>query len=236
VEIESNLRNRIFFHGSQDKSDVRNIFRNGFHSEFIDRDGRWFRDGNLGIGVYLSCDWRTALWFGNILIQATVRESTRVLVSSVRPDPRVLEYLGREFGREVLEKDPRKVLPRNKHLTLEEFTAVFRLHYTEAWHSKRAESHPREFSKERSTHMALVHKLSRRLLHYGFNGFGNPEDDNGIVIMQAERVVPHRVVLDVPEEKHFDLTDPAVLAAASLPSLRKLFPAGAWEPKKSREG
>jgi hypothetical protein len=212
-----------FFHGSRDRDEVRSVFTQGFRSEFTDEEGRWFRDGNLGIGTYLSCDWRTALWFGNTLIQATVTKGTRVLDTSIPPERRVLKYLSREFGREILEpRDPRTVIPRNKSLLQREFIALFRHHFQEAWHSKDTIS---EAGKAGRTlkHAEMVHVFSRRMFHYGFHGFGHPSSDNGILIVQSERIIPERVLLDVPREKHEALVEPDSCRRVSLSQLVKQF-------------
>jgi hypothetical protein len=52
-------------------------------------------------------------------LEVTLRAGTRIL-DAKEPDPAVLSYLQKEFGREILTQPPWKSLPRNKQLTLEE--------------------------------------------------------------------------------------------------------------------
>ena len=141
-----------------------------------------------------------AAWFGPALLRITAVPGTRLLNSAIRPDEKTLEYLQREFGREILKKSPWKVLPRNKKLMLPELVCLFRYHYWRTW-DKAYSKDPYGCSKwpqQRLLHSRLLRDFRSMLVRYGFHGYGNPEDDNGIVVLAEDRLVLKEVVA------HFD--------------------------------
>ena len=92
-DINKNFKNYTFFHGTRDPLDALKILGGGFKREFVDEGKRYFRDGNLGIGTYLSCNWRTSLFFGQILLHVTLSKDTRILDMIKPPDRKILGYL-----------------------------------------------------------------------------------------------------------------------------------------------
>jgi hypothetical protein len=174
----------------------------GFRGEFYDEEGRWLRDGNLGKGVYLTCDWRTAVWFGPILLEATLTKGTRILDASPPADPNVLASLKREFGHELLVTgDIRKVVPTNKHLTLGELVELTRYFYHRVWDRDWSVERSWKFSAQGSRDARALNKTVSFLKRYGFHGYGHPQDDNGIIIFAPDRIQLSKVVraLDWPD-------------------------------------
>lgn len=207
-EIQTNFENLTFFHGCQDKADARTIRINGFSKEFVEQDGgrtvRYFRDGNLGSGTYLTCNWKTALFFGHIIIRATLQRGTFILDASQPPDTDVLAYLKREFGAALLtSKRPLDVLPRNKQLTRNEFVALIRHHYNKTWEEPVQRGLGLRWDAERQRHARALESLAKKLMRYGFHGFGNPSDDNGIVVFQTDRIKVLDIPVEIPWEEMF---------------------------------
>lgn len=195
-EILSNFDQHIFFHGTSPKS-ARKIAQQGFRVWLRDKEvGRYASGGNLGNGIYITCNWRMALWFGPVLLRVGLRSGTRVLNAAVMPDSKVLSYLQREFGREILKKPPWKVVPENKKLRQHELIALFRYHYEKTW--ERAYGFAK-WPKQREQHARLVDVFRSLLIRYGFHGYGNPEDDNGIVVFSGDRLVLVEKMGKVPE-------------------------------------
>ena len=65
--------------------------REGFRAGSYDEEGQWLPTwGILGSGVYITCKWRTALWFGPVLLKASIKPGTRILVLV----PGELDYWG----------------------------------------------------------------------------------------------------------------------------------------------
>lgn len=124
--VLDNFEKHVFYHGTSLEA-AESIAQHGFCVWFEDDEGgRYAGGGNLGTGLYLTCNWRIALWFGPILLRVAIRPGTRLLNSALPPDGKIVDYLQKEFGREILRKTPWKVLPKNKKLKLRELISLFR--------------------------------------------------------------------------------------------------------------
>ncbi len=125
-EILKNFDQHVFYHGTPIDNAV-GIIERGYGEGY----------GLLGSGVYITCNWLIALWamywkdyLGHgAILRVCISRGTRILNSSKKPDRKCLQYLRKEFGKEILEKHPRKVIPKNKRLTQKEFINLFRYHY-----------------------------------------------------------------------------------------------------------
>jgi hypothetical protein len=117
------------------------------------------------------------------------------------PDYRVLRQLRREIGEEILRKDPRTVLPRNKKLDLRQLVALARFHYAETYGATGNLGSEPAYRRNR-LHIALFERMKSSLVRYGFDGFGDPASDIGILILASDRVRLCQVVLAVPEPIH----------------------------------
>ena len=223
AETDLNLSKLTFFHGAKSSEDAAVIARMGFRVDFHDSDGRWMRDGNLGIGVYLTCNWKTALWFGQVLLRVSLIEGTRIFDASPAPDRNVLDGLTRRFGREVLtSNNPLRAIPSNKSLTFEELTALTRFHYKHTW-APRADN-ALAWDKKRIHHMRALRHCVSQLKKFGFHGYGDPVDDNGIVIFQPDRVRLDEVVADIPPHDYSILVDCVRLSGLTMTELRTMYP------------
>ncbi len=206
-DILTNLKNHSFYHGTT-LEEAELIAQKGFQVwttfDYDFGDGmqthRVPSSGNLGDGIYLTCNWRIALWFGSTLLQATLQPGTRILDASIPPDPQTLNYLQREFGRAIIKESPFKTIPHNKQLKLNELIALFRFHYQKSWQG--------HFGIKEWSHSKHLASFRSILIRYGFHGYGNPADDNGIVIFTHDRIQLNEVIADLPETRHVDyLTD-----------------------------
>ncbi len=200
-DVLANLKNHVFFHGTSLEAAER-IAHEGFRvwrSEtfnFGDGEEQFMvaSGGNLGVGIYLSCDWHVALVFGSTLLRVTLKPGTRLLDSTAPPDASVLRYLQREFGRAVLRDSPYKVLPRNKQLKLHELVALFRFHYQGTWEKQYGMSWS-AWPRVRKLHASLLDRFRSMLIRYGFHGYGDPRDENGVVIFSGDCLELVEVVL-----------------------------------------
>jgi hypothetical protein len=193
LDTLQNLKRHIFYHGTTAPA-ANVIEREGFRTGFYDRDGRWSTTwGLLGTGVYLSCSWQMALFFGPALLRVGVKPGTRILDVSEPPDSHVLQYLQREFGRDILRKPSWKVLPSNKKLTLSEVVALVRFHYQRsyAWTTPTG---PRG-SRSEPRHAKLLGSFRSVLIRYGYDGYGDPGNDVGMVVFSPGQLIVEGVVL-----------------------------------------
>ena len=191
AEIVENLQSHVFYHGTSFLA-VWPIAKRGFqvwHEPGVEEDviRRFPGGGDLGKGIYITCDWRVAAYFGDAILQVGLRPGTRILDASVPEDSATIDYLRREFSREILEQMPHKVLPRNKHLTQRELIGLVRYHYARGWHDRIFDSRKRwnESEEHRKVYWALLGELAQ----CGFHGVGNPGSHHGIVMFDGDRVV-----------------------------------------------
>ena len=199
-----NIAGKAFFHGTS-KRNARRILKGGFCDWSWTAEtplkkhkaargiARWMHGGSYGRGTYITCNWRSALYFGPVLFRVELQPATRILRLDVPTDGKVLDTLKREFGREILTKSPRKVIPVNKRLTLNEAIQLARHHVA----AKESASFP---SPRADQHEKLMLDLRNILVRYGIQGWGEPSDLCGIVVFATDRLKVSEVVLSLPTE------------------------------------
>jgi hypothetical protein len=190
-------RNEIYYHALNYSIDYYAIKREGFRTETQDEDGRWFRDGNLGVGLYLTKNWKVTAIFGELLVDVEVQSGTKIIDASIKPKRRTLDYLIAEFGKEIVTSDsPLKVLPKNKKLKESELVELLRYQYCQAWEKDwgRSKEGYQKFPIKRIKHLDALNSCVSLLKKYKYHGFGNPQDDNGIIVFSADRVRLNRVI------------------------------------------
>ena len=197
--------NQVFYHGTS-KRNARHILKEGFRDwSWIEstplikhkaKQGitKWFHGGYYGHGTYITCNWRAALYFGPVLFRVELQANTRLLDLGTPPEPRVIDSLVREFGREILTKSPHKVMPRNKRLTLDEAIQLARYHaenmgYYNGRKADLQQNHEKQFLELRSI-----------LIRYGIQGWGETSDLGGIAIFATDRIKAREVIVSLPTE------------------------------------
>ena len=207
-EILKNFDQHIFYHGTSYQNATGIIGRG--YGEGV---------GLLGSGVYITCNWLIALWAmywkycdHGAILRVGISKGTRILNSAKKPDRKCLQYLRKEFGEEILKKHPRKVIPKNKRLTQKEFINLFRYHY---WNFQEKEKDrfggssrffwdyiPEGAGGEKRAkgtrfHKSLCFKLVSDLrIQYQFDGFGNPEDEFGVVIFEGNHLKVKEIIFE----------------------------------------
>ncbi len=206
-EIINNFHNHVFYHGTS-LYKAESIYRHGFRVWFRDDETGclYTCDGLLGNGVYITCNWKIASFFGFVILRVEILPGTRILNSSLPPDPKVIESLQKEFGRGILNKAPWDAIPKNKQLKLSELIAIFRYHYHYTWIKnygilKDGFLKP---SLKQDRHRRLMKCFKNLLVRYGFDGFGNPSDSMGIVIFSEKRVILRELVADMAGMKNIE--------------------------------
>lgn len=233
-EILQNLGTHVFYHGTSLEA-AESIAREGFRVWFTDAEGdHYARGGNLGNGIYISCNWRMAMFFGPTLLRVTVQPGTKLLNAALPPDMACIDSLKREFGREILIKSPWKVLPKNKKLKLGEVIALLRYHYLHTW-EKYYRKDPQcslRCPKRPEVHGLCLDDFRRVLIRYGFHGYGSPASDNGIVVFAGDRLMPAEVIAEVSSDAsgRWGTVDPAEFA--SLDQVKDAFRRGGSERAK----
>jgi hypothetical protein len=225
-DVLHNLERHVFYHGTSLEA-AESIATEGFRAWFMDPEyGQYSGYGNLGTGVYITCNWRTALWFGPVLLRVAVAPSTRLLDATLPPDDKCIDSLRREFGREILRKSPWKVVPRNKKLRRAEVIDLFRYHYRWTWEKDYGRDRDgfRRWPKRQEMHSQRLDDFRSVLVRYGFDGYGNPDDDNGIVVFAAERLSLEEVVAEIPSSEYIlDGLECRFSRFAGLEEARRVF-------------
>lgn len=212
-----------YYHGTSPKA-ARAIARQGFRVWFDDPEiGRYASGGNLGCGVYLSAEWRVALWFGPTLLRVALRAGTKLLDASIPPDPGALDSVRREFGHEVLTHAPWKALPANKRLALPELIALVRSHYRAAWENTSTDG-PASPRKRRLVALDELRRYRSMLVRYGFHGYGNPSDDNGIVIFAEDRIASAKPIAAIPSDAYERSWKTGFESYPNIEDIEKKFP------------
>jgi len=184
-----------YFHGTTPRR-ARLIRREGFRIGPImlpgDDEPYYLGYGNIGYGTYISENWRVAVWFGYSLLRIRLEPGTRLLTMPSEPDGKILKYLKREFGKDILNTDRLdRVLPNNKRLTLKEHVAVLGYHYREVgryfWSPDRDLNEKKWTSKRK--HVLAMHNIGSDLRRFGIHGYGDPQGFNGIVVFEPSRLV-----------------------------------------------
>ena len=193
---------RTFYHGTS-KCCARAILRQGFRDwswtensyrfRYLKKRGidRVMHGGALGNGTYITCNWKTGLHFGPVLFRVELRPGTRLLNLDVPPVAGTLDRLRREFGHEIMTRNPLKVMPRNKRLTLDEAIQLARHHLAAKYRAPWGHD-------TRYFHHARVMELRSILIRYGIHGWGCSTDLDGIAIFATDRITPREVVVSMP--------------------------------------
>lgn len=217
------MTGRVFFHGTS-KRNARKILKEGFRDwswtakppmlKHLAKRGidRLMHGGSYGGGTYVTCNWRSALFFGPVLFRVELQPGTRIVRIDLPPEDKVLNSLKREFGKEILTKSPWKVMPTNKRLTLDEAIQLARHHLNRFergdWNDPCAQQHEK-----------LMFDMRNILVRYGIQGWGEPSDIGGIVIFATDRLKVRKVVLSLPTQdllRSFNNTETAAVRYASL--------------------
>ena len=109
--------NAILYHGTQDDH-IYSIMTQGFR---LDKE-MWGR--GLGNGIYLSGTKEFASMWGKVIIRCKLQKGCRILWHS-EYDKKVIAYLKREFGSNIVKPYFWKILPNNKQLKKHEIIAVW---------------------------------------------------------------------------------------------------------------
>jgi len=71
-------------------------------------------------------------------------------------------------------------------------------HYFKTWEAKPCID---KWPADRIKHSKAIHKFAAQLNRYGYHGYGNPDDDNGVLVFDPSRIKVLKVLLDIPSEQ-----------------------------------
>jgi hypothetical protein len=96
-------------------------------------------------------------------------------------DPKVIDYLKREFGKDLLTKDISKSIPRNKHLTRKELINLLNYRYCQMGKWK---------AKDSEKWFATVTSVRQQLVLHKYDAIGEPIKEVGIAVFNPSHVKP----------------------------------------------
>jgi len=79
-------------------------------------------------------------------------------------------------------------------------------------------------------HESLLKDFRKMLIRHGYHGYGNPGDDNGIVIFADDRLIPVEVVAEIPDDVCEIKGFTSLNQFGSLKELRR-FLRSHWSPR-----
>ncbi len=220
-----------WYHGTG-LEEARQIAEVGFKETlcFDPEDGCWTSSGgggNLGIGIYLTRHIPVAMFFGNVLLRVELAPGTKIVDTSDPPDAKVLRYLQREFGRDIMKKHPRDVMPSNKRLTRHEAIELLKHHYHKVdrfiWTGDRAFEWGHKRYERNYQHVHRMYFLRNIISKYRLHGFGDPRGSAGVVVFQGPRVILREVVGEIPAFKPYEKWDRLRESFQSADEVRSYF-------------
>lgn len=166
-----------YYHGTFNLCALSILF-DGFrlNSKF----SRWGRNGTFGSGVYLTKSLKMACSFGSHIFKCTLANNTRLLKLDGVYDPKIVNYLKKEFGNALLEGDFAKVIPRNKHLTKKELICLMNYRFKNIdtfWKGNR----PNKWD-------SLTPSLRQQLVKHKFDAIGENTDEYGVAVLNPSLV------------------------------------------------
>ena len=224
--ILENFRQKVFYHGTS-WDHTESIAWQGFRAlrEGDEWSGTFHCGGVLGHGLYITCNWRLALWYGPTLLRVGIQPGTRLLNAAIPEEQKLVASLRRKFGGEILSKPPWQVLPKNKRLNQRELINLFRYHYWRAWEKeyKRDEDGLTRWPDKREKHFQQLLRLRPLLIRCGFHGYGNLAGENGIVVFSGDRLELRELVIQQPPRDRCPSFEKQLEQAVTIKQVQTLF-------------
>lgn len=190
-----NSSESVWFHGTNHQN-VDSILATGFADRWPDDDDSepgeppGMYGGHLGNGIYVTQNLVTASWYGPAVLRVQLQPGTRLAFVNAAPRTRTINYLVREFGRELVAGSrPLKAVPQSKRLTDAELIELLRYHYQRCW-ERNWDSPSGEFRwpTKRDRHWRAQLSLASELRRRGYHGYGDPNEEMGVVIFDVKRI------------------------------------------------
>ena len=175
--VDQSLECNEYYHGTYNLCALSILF-NGFRLNT--KFSRWGRNGTFGSGVYLTKSLETACSFGSHIFKCTLANNTRLLKLDGEYDPKIVNYLKKEFGNALLEGDFAKVIPQNKHLTKKELICLMNYRFKNIdtfWKGNR----PNKWD-------SLTPSLRQQLAKHKFDAIGENTDLYGVAVLNPSLV------------------------------------------------
>ncbi len=178
--LKVKLADNEFYHGTTDYKAIQILYE-GFRLK--KKYCYWGKSGMFKEGIYLtkSIDVAEMFAYGDIIFKCRLSDKVSILRIDEKYDKKVIDYLRREFGREILTSDVSKAMPSNKHLTKKELINLLNYRFNkDFWRQKRKGEWCSEISPS-VRHQLKLHK---------YDAIGNAENMAGIAVFNPAFVKP----------------------------------------------
>lgn len=197
----------LFYHGTFPQDNAESILKNGFNQLICGT-------GYLGHGVYLTKNIEIARWYSHLwewvasrgkttwdkspgqwVVPCRLARGVRILdVTSEKIDGKTLKQIRKEFGHDILKgASPHKIIPKNKHLTKDELAALLHYGFQQVFNLKRGLDTMNTTKQENKYLNAIQRYWRSMVIRAGYDGFGEPLADIGIVVFHSYKVIPIKI-------------------------------------------
>ena len=178
LPIKATLANNEYYHGTTDHKAIQILYEGfRFKKEFSD----WGKRSTFKQGIYLTKSLEIASLFSYsyIIFKCRLSEGISLLRIDGKYDPKVIDYLKREFGKDLLTKDISKSIPRNKHLTRKELINLLNYRYCQMGNWK---------AKDSEKWFATLSSVRQQLVLHKYDAIGEPMEEVGIAVFNPSHV------------------------------------------------
>lgn len=185
--LQDKLAENEFYHGTTDYKAIQILYE-GFRLK--KRYCGYGRYGTFKQGIYLtkSIDIAKMFAYRDVVFKCELADKTSVLRIDEKYDKKVIEYLRREFGKNILTGDISKAIPSNKHLTKNELINLINYRFSQMGYWK---------EKDWWKWDAVLPSVRHQLKLHKYDAIGNTENMAGIAVFNPAFVKPLKMF-------HFD--------------------------------
>lgn len=170
--LQDKLAENEFYHGTTDYKAIQILYE-GFRLK--KKYCGYGISGTFKQGIYLTKSIDIAEMFAhrNVVFKCELADKTSILRIDEKYDKKIISYLRREFGREILTSDISKAMPANKHLTKKELINLINYRFSQMGYWKENDWWKWDAVLPSIRHQLKLHK---------YDAIGNAENMAGIAV------------------------------------------------------
>jgi len=178
-QISDKLAGNEYYHGTMGYKALQILYEGfRFKKDFSDYGSY----GTLRHGLYLTKSLSVAGRFGSgYVFKCCLKKGISILWLNEKYDQKVIQYLKREFSKNILTGPISKAIPMNKNLTKNELIHLLNYRFNKTNWQK---------SKEVQKWRANISSFRQQLVLHKYDGVGETEDMVGVMIFNPSYVKP----------------------------------------------
>jgi hypothetical protein len=178
--IKDKLVDNEYYHGTFDYKAIQILYE-GFRLK--KRYCDWGRTGTFKEGIYLtkSIDVAEMFAYGDVIFKCRLSDKISILRIDEKYEKKIIDYLRREFGRNILTGDISKAMPANKHLTKKELINLINYRFSRMGYWKGNDIWKWD---------AVIPSVRHQLKLHKYDAVGNAENMAGIAVFNPAFVKP----------------------------------------------